>query len=162
MLINTQANKILINEVAYQIVGKNAPKELPLYVSIRDEYFGDPEKFVQSVESEVDEEGGSGVTVAVTLLTRAVFPILEPILSCILEAAADTFKEAGQDQASQWVRSLFTEKEPQPVFTQAQLEVITETIKEIAKNEADRLGIEASQSKTISDAVIARLALAKV
>lgn len=161
MLTDSQDGKMLINEVAYQIIGEKAPSELPLYVSIRAQYFADPEEFVQTVEVE-DEALGFGATIVVETLTRVVFPILTPILSYILEAVADAFKEEGAEKAFEWVRSLFKEKTPKPAFTQEQLEVISATIQDLAKNEADRLGLEVLQAQTVSDSVIARLALAKI
>jgi len=161
LLTTTQEGKILINEVAYRIVGENAPQEISLYVTTRDRYFADPDRFVQTVEVE-DEALGFGATIAITTLTRAVFPILTPILSYILDVAAEALKEEGAEQASNWVRSLFKDTTPKPVFTQARLEVIASTIQEIAHTEAERLGLEASQARTVSDSVIARLALAKI
>ena len=161
MLTDTQKGKILVNEVAYRIIGENAPQELPLYVSARDQYFADPEKFTQAVEAE-DEELGFGATIAVKTLTKAVFPILTPILSYILDQVAEALAEEGSERAAEWVRSLFKDTKPKSVFTQTQLEVIASTIQKIAETEADRLGLEISQAQTVSDAVVARLALAKI
>lgn len=161
MLTDTQNGKMLINEVAYRIIGENAPQELPLYVSTRNRYFADPKKFTQVVEAE-DEELGFGATIAVKTLTKAVFPILTPILSYILDKVAEALAEEGSERASEWLRSLFKDTKPKPVFTQAQLEVIASTIQDIANTEAERLGLEASQARTVSDSVIARLALAKI
>ena len=161
MLTDTQEGKVLINEVAYRIVGEKAPQELPLYVTSRNEYFADPKRFTEVVEAE-DEPLGIGATIAVTMLTKAVFPILNPILSYLLDAVAEALKEEGAEQASNWIRSLFKDTTPKPVFTQEQLEVIASTIQTIAHTEAERLGIEQSQARTVSDAVIARLALTKM
>jgi hypothetical protein len=161
MLTDTQEGKALINEAAYQIIVGNAPQELPLYVTTRDQYFADPEKFTQSVEAE-DEELGFGATIAVQTLTQAVFPILTPILAYILDKVAGALQKEGGERAADWVSSLFKDTKPKPVFTQTQLEVIASAIQEIARTEADRLGLETSQARTVSDAVIARLALAKL
>ena len=161
MLTDTQDGKTLINEAAYRIVGENAPQELPLYVTTRDQYFADPERFVQVVEAE-DESLGIGTTIAVTTLTKVVFPILTPILSYILDKVAEALQEEGSERASQWVRSLFKDTKPKPVFTQAQLEVIASTIQDIARTEAARLELKPLQARTVSDSVIARLALAKI
>ncbi|MCC0178079.1 hypothetical protein I4641_13925 [Waterburya agarophytonicola K14] len=165
MLIDTKNGKILVNEIAYRIIGEKAPRELPSYVTIRDQYFADPESFIHTnfldtVEAE-DEELASGAADVIMLLTKAVFPIVTPILSYVLDAVADALKEEGAKQASDYLRSLFKDKTPKPIFTQAQLEVIASTIQDIAKTEADRLGLEQSQAQTVSDSVIARLALAK-
>lgn len=161
MLTDTREGKVLINDVAYQIIANNAPHELPLYVTSRDQYFADPEKFAQTVEAE-DEELGFGATVIVQTLTQAVFPILTPILSFILGKATEALQEEGGERAADWVSSLFKDTTPKPVFTQAQLEVIASTIQNIAETEAERLGLERSQAQTVGDAVIARLALAKM
>lgn len=161
MLTDTQEGKVLINEAAYQIIAISAPQELPLYVTTRDKYFANPEKFVETVEAE-DEELGFGATVVVQTLTQAVFPILTPVLAFVLEKATEALQKEGGERAADWVSSLFKDTKPKPVFTQAQLEVIASTIQQIAETEAVRLGLETSQARTVSDSVIARLALAKI
>jgi len=98
----------------------------------------------------------------VTTLTKVVFPILTPILSYVLDKVAEALQEEGSERASEWVRSLFKDTKPKPVFTQAQLEVIALTIQDIATTEADRLELKPLQARTVSDSVIARLALAKI
>ena len=161
MLIDTQEGKVLINEVAYNLISREAPEELPLYVTTRNQYFADPEKFVQPVKPE-DDELGFGATIVFETFTQLVFPLVTPILSYLLEQVAEAIQEEGAKQAVNWVRSLFKEQpKASPIFTQEQLQVIAVTIQNIANTEAERLGLDTEQAQTVSDSVIARLALAK-
>ena len=80
----------------------------------------------------------------------------------LLNAVTETVKDEVGEEASTWVKNLFTpDQPPQPIFNQAELEVIAATIRDIAATEADRLRLDPQQASTVSDAVIARLALAK-
>ena len=156
-----QEQKVLLNEAAYRLVSEIAPEEIPIYVEVRNEYFADPEGFVRPSQGD-DEVLGIGEVIAIKTITKIVFPILNPILSYLLNAVTETVQEELGEEASNWIKTLFTpEQPPQPIFDQAELEVIAATINEIATTEAARLGLEPQQAQTVSDAVIARLALAK-
>ncbi len=161
MLIDTQTGKVLLNEVAYRIISDQAPEELPIYVETRDKYLSDPDSFTQSSRSK-DEVLGIGEVVVVTTFTKVVFPIISPILQFLLEKFTEAFQAELGEEAVSWVKKLFDPQPvPQPIFTQSELEVIAFTIQDIAAKEAKRLGLEEHQARTVSDAVIARLALAK-
>ena len=164
VLIDTQEGRGLINEVAYRIVSEHAPKERPLYVGIRDRYFADPEQFLESSES-VENPLDAGEIIALVTLTEVVFPVVVSILSyvAIEVGKALTGKVSGElsQEAIQWTKSLFSEPVKKPLFTQAQLEAIAKTIKEITQSEASAQGIELTKATTVSDSVIAILALAK-
>ncbi len=160
MLTTTQEGRILLNEVAYGLIQENAPDELPLYVTTRDRYLANPEKFGQPVEVE-DEALGFGSAMVIETFSQTLFPVLTPILGAIVAQAALAFKKEGGKAAADWVRSLFTDSKPQPVFTQAQIEVIQKELDTIANKEARRLGLKKVQVLTVSNAIMARLALAK-
>ncbi|MBE9141286.1 hypothetical protein IQ254_29540 [Nodosilinea sp. LEGE 07088] len=156
-----ETNKALLNEAAYRIVSEIAPEEIPVYVETRDRYFADPDEFMQA-SSDDDEVLGIGEVFAVKTLTKVVFPLLTPILNYLLQAVTETVQEELGEEASTWVKQLFTpDQPPQPIFTQAELAVIAATIRDIAATEADRLRLDPDQASTVSDAVIARLALAQ-
>jgi hypothetical protein len=159
-LTDTQAGRMLLNEAAYQLVIENAPEELPIYVETRDRYLANPEGFTRSSKSE-DEVLGIGEVIAVEAFTAIVFPVIAPILKYLVEKVAEAFQEELGKEAVQWVRGLFAQpSSPKPLFTQDKLEVIAATIRDLAATEAERLGLETGQAGTISDALIARLALA--
>lgn len=160
MLTETQEGRMLVNEVAYRLVSENAPEELPLYVSTRDRYFDDPEGFVQPAEAE-DEALGFGAAAAVETFTRVLFPIITSVLAHVVSEATKALKDEGGKKAVDWVRDLFTSPKPQPVFDQAELKMIQKQIQSIADKEARRLNLKKSQVLAISDAVIAKLALAQ-
>lgn len=160
MLTETQEGRTLINEVAYRLVSENAPEELPLYVTTRDRYFDDPEGFGQPDEAE-DEALGFGAAAAVETFTRVLFPVIAPVLAHVVGEVTKALKDEGGKKAVDWVRDLFTSPKPQPVFTQAELAEIQEQIQSIADKEARRLGLKKSQVLGISDAIIAKLALAQ-
>lgn len=154
-------NKALLNEAAYRLVSELAPEEIPVYVETRDQYFADPEEFVRASQGE-DDVLGIGEVFAVKTIIKIVFPILSPILTYPLNAVTETVQEELGEEASTWVKQLFSpDQPPQPIFNQAELEVIAATIRDIASTEADRLQLDPLQARTVSDAVIARLALAK-
>lgn len=154
-------DKVLLNEAAYRLVSDLAPEEIPIYVETRDQYFADPAGFVQPSQGE-DEVLGIGEVFAVKTITKVVFPVLKPILTYLLDAVTETVQEELGEEASTWVKKLFTrDQPPQPIFSQTELEVIAATIRDIAVSEADRLRLDSTQARTVSDAVIARLALAK-
>lgn len=164
MLTDTQEGRQLINEVAFRLIKEKAPQELPLYVDTRNKYFADPENFSQPSEVE-DEPAGAGEIIAVSTFIKIVFPIVTPILAFLVVKVAEQLynqvTEIAIKKAMKCVISLFSEAEPEPLFTQAQLQVISVTIQEIAETEAKRLGVELVQARNISDAAIAKLALAK-
>jgi hypothetical protein len=156
-----ETNKALLNQAAYRLVSELAPEEIPIYVETRDRYFADPEGFGQSSPGD-DEVLGIGEVFAIKTLSKVVFPILTPILNHLLTAVTETVQDELGEEASTWVKQLFTpEQLPQSIFNQAELEVIAATIRDIAATEADRLRLDPDQASTVSDAVIARLALAK-
>jgi hypothetical protein len=164
VLIDTQEGRGLVNEVAYRIVNEHAPKERPLYVGIRDKYFADPEKFVKPSES-VENPLDIGEIIALGTLTEIVFPVVVSILSYVaLEVGKALTGKASEEfskEAISWTKSLLTEPEQKPLFTQEQLEVIEKTIREIAQSEAKVQSLEMVKVTTTSDFIIARLALAK-
>jgi hypothetical protein len=156
-----EAHKPLLNEAAYRLVSELAPEEIPVYVDIRNQYFANPEEFIQSSTGD-DEVLGIGEVVAVKTITKVVLPLLTPILNYLLDVVTETAQEELGDEAAAWIKRLFTpDQPPQPIFEQAELEIIAATIQDLASSEADRLGLDAHQAQTVSDAVIARLALAK-
>jgi len=163
MLTNTQEGRQLINEAAYAVIRQEAPQELPMYVTIRDQYFADPERFIESQHPEDEALGFGGVALA-SSLSQIVFPILTAILVHVVNEAAKTMKDEGGTKAADWVRSLFTSEtkkdapQAQPLFTPAQLEVIKREIQQIADVEARRIGVSKRNISRVSDAVIARLA----
>lgn len=159
--MSMENNKALLNEAAYRLVSEIAPEEIPIYVETRDQYFADPDGFLQPSQGE-DEVLGIGEVFAVKTVTKVVFPILAPILSHLSNAVTETVQDELGEEASTWIKKLFTpDQPPQPIFDQAELEVIAATIHDIAITEADRLRLDPQQARTVSDAVIARLALAK-
>ncbi|ACC83067.1 hypothetical protein [Nostoc punctiforme] len=168
MLTDTQEGRKLINEVAYRIVSEKAPKERPLYVGIRDKYFANPEKFSQESSEAIDEPLGMGEIAILGTLTQVVFPIITPILEyLIVEVAQGMAKKTGEEifqEASQWLRSLFSEPKPKPLFSQEQLEEIAKTIQKITEDKVNTQNIENIEwvkVTTVTDSVITRLALAK-
>ncbi len=161
ILVDTQKGRSLLNEVAYRLVCENAPEELPIYVETRDQYLANPEGFTQPSKGE-DEVLGIGEVTAVKTFTKMVFPVIAPILKYLVETVAEAFQEELGEEAVEWVRGLFSTKaQPQPIFSQDELEVIIATIENIATTEAERLGLEANQVLIVRDALITRLVLAK-
>jgi hypothetical protein len=163
MLINTQEGRQLINEAAYAVMRQEAPQELPMYVTIRDQYFADPERFVESQHPE-DEALGFGGVALTSSLSQVVFPVVTAILVHVVNEAAKAMKDEGGKRAADWVRCLFAseakkdEPQAQPLFTAAQLEVIKREIQQIAEMESRRIGVSKRSISRVSDAVIARLA----
>jgi len=164
MLIDTQEGRQLVNEVAYRIVNENAPKERPLYVESRDKYFADPEQFLKSSESVRNPLDMGEITVLGTL-TQVVFPVVVSILSYVAtEVGKALIGKASAElsqEAVQWMKSLFSEPVKKPLFTQEQLEAIARTIQDITQSEARVKGVDLIKATTVSDSIIARLALAK-
>jgi hypothetical protein len=166
MLTDTREGLALLNEAAYAIVCQEAPDELPLYVSLRDRYFADPENFAGASMPQ-DEALGFGSAVALQTLTQAVFPLLAPMLLHIVVQAAAALQDEGGKQAAEWVRGWFQASNdaqeaqvgPQPLFTQAQLNLIRLEIAQIAEREGGRLGIGKHRIARVQDALLARLAL---
>ena len=166
MLTDTNQGRLLLNEAAYAIVRQEAPDELPLYVNLRDRYFADPESFGRTRHR--DEALGFGGAVALQTLTQALFPLLAPMLLYIVTQAAVALQDEGGKRAAEWVRGWFrassdpeeSQAGPQPVFSQAQLNLIRLEIAQIAEREGGRLGIGKHRIIRVQDALIARLALA--
>lgn len=167
MLTDTREGRELVNEVAFRIVKEYAPEERPLYVKTRDEYFTDPDQFFQSRQPKGNEETplDMGEIIVIGTLAEAVFPVVVSVLSYIAievgKALTGKASEEVSKEAVQWTKSLFVEPEKKPLFTQEQLEEIAKAIQEIAQSEARVQGIEMIKATTVSDSVIARLALAK-
>lgn len=174
-LIETHTGKVLLNEAAYNLIRDNAPQELPLYVEARDRYLANPEQYGHIRKGE-DEVLGIGEVAVVKTLTKIIFPVIAPILQYLVKVMAETFQEELGEEASEWVRSLFSsEKKPQPILEQVDLDMITNKIEEIAIAESLNLGIiRKSEAGTvdkndenyhkvrlISNAISLRLALAK-
>lgn len=167
MLLDTREGKVLVNEVAFRIVSEHAPKERPHYVEIRDQYFTDPEHFhlaSRPIDHE-DDPLGMGEVILLGTLTEAVFPVVVSILSYVAIEVGKAFTGKASEEVSkeaiEWTRSLFSEPKQKPLFTQEQLREIAATIQDVAQTEAERQGIEPVKATTISDSVIARLALAQ-
>jgi hypothetical protein len=167
MLTDTREGKELVNEVAFRIVKEHAPDERPLYVKTRDEYFAAPDQFFKSRQSKeyVETPLDMGEIIILRTLAEAVFPVVVSVLSYIAievgKALTGKASEELSERAVQWTKRLFVEPEKKPLFTQEQLEEIAKTIQEIAQSEARVQGIEMVKAMTVSDSVIARLALAK-
>jgi hypothetical protein len=160
-LVDSHKGRILLNEAAYRLISENAPEELPIYVETRDHYLANPEGFTQQKVDE-DEVLGIGEVAAVKTFTKVVFPIIGPMLEYLVEKVTEAFQEELGEEAVEWVRGLFSPKvQPQPIFSQYELDVIVATIDNIANTEAKRLGLEANQVLTVRDAVITKLVLAK-
>ena len=167
MLTDTDEGRLLLNEAAYAIVHQEAPDELPLYVSLRDRYFADPESFAEAGMPQ-NEALGFGSAVALQTLTQALFPLLAPMLLHIVAQAAAALQDEGGKRAAEWVRGWFrassdapeAQTVPEPLFTQAQLNLIRLEIAQIAEQEGGRLGIGKRRIARIRDALLARLALA--
>ena len=64
--------------MACDLISQNASQELPLYVTARDRYFADPEKFTHPDAAE-DEALVFGAAGLVPTFTQVVFPIVTPI-----------------------------------------------------------------------------------
>ena len=159
--VNSETGRILLNEAAYRLVCENAPEEVAFYVETRNRYLANPEEFTQPSRGE-DEVLGMGEVTTVKTFTKIVFPVIAPILKYLVGVVTEAFQEELGEEAVKWVRGLFCQKaKPEPIFSQDELEVIVATIENLATTEADRLGLEVVQVRTISDALIARLALAK-
>jgi hypothetical protein len=162
MLTDTQAGKGLLNAVAYRLVVEQAPEELPIYIETRDQFLADPEGLIRPSQS-ADEVLGIGEVTIVKTFTRVLFPILTPMLQFLLVKVTEAFQEELGEEAVDWVKKLFDPKQPpQPIFTQTELEVIATTLQQIAQSEAKRLGLEEHQAYAVRDALITRLALAKL
>jgi hypothetical protein len=162
VIIDTKEGRELINEVAYSIVSEYAPRERPLYVGIRDKYFADPGQFLKDDES-TDNPLDIGEIIVLGTLTKIVFPIAVSILSYVAievgKALTGKVLEELSKEAIQWMKSLFSEPVKKPLFTQEQLESIAKAIEDIAHSEARLHNIDLIQAKTVSDSIIARLAL---
>ena len=167
MLTDTREGRLLLNKAAYAIVRQEAPEELPLYASLRDRYFADPESFAEIARPQ-DEALGFGSAVALQTLTQALLPLLAPMLLHIVAQAAAALQDEGGKRAAEWVRGRFRASSdapeapagPEPLFTQAQLHLIRREIAQIAEREGGRLGVGKHRIARIQDALLARLALA--
>jgi hypothetical protein len=160
MLTDTKDGRHLVNEFAYQLVVESAPQELPLYVTMRDRYFADPAHYLQT-PVDGDEALAFGPTEVVETFTYIVFPIVTALLAHIVNQASEKFKEDGGQSAVEWLRSLAKrQKQPRPIFTQAQLAAISQEMDYLIDQETRRLGVHKSQAYAIKNALIARLTLA--
>jgi hypothetical protein len=166
MLADTREGRLLLNEAAYAIVRQEAPDELPVYVSLRNRYLADPEGFAGGAQPQ-DEALGFGNAADLQAFTQVVFPLLAPMLLHIVTQAALALQDEGGKQAAEWVRGLFRDPDhatapqtaPQPLFSQAQLDVIKHEVEQIAEREGRLRGFSKRKIARVNDALIARLAL---
>jgi hypothetical protein len=104
---------------------------------------------------------------ALQTLTQVLFPLLAPMLLYIVTQAAEALQDEGGKRAAEWVRSWFrassdapeAQAGPEPLFTQAQLNLIRLEIAQIAEREGGRLGVGRHRILRLQDALLARLAL---
>jgi chorismate mutase len=158
--------KNVLNEVAYAIVYEQAPTELPLYSSIRDTYLANPAKYLKFDEGRVMPLAYGGQDV-LPYLTIAVFPLVARVIAWLSEQMTAKLLAAGAKlgdevaaQAMQYVHALFVPHEPStPLFDPERLQVIIKQIDQIAKREADELGLNPRDVAIIRDALIRRLLL---
>lgn len=158
MQTNTHEWRTLVNEAAYSLIREQASNELPLYVSMRDRYFADPAGFTAAADT-VDRPLGIGTVEIVHTFSQAVFPLLASMLPALTTAVAAALQKEVTDQLIDEVRKLFTK--PEPIFSQAQLEAISNEISAIVKEQQNQRSLSPAQADAVRNAVIARLALAK-
>lgn len=158
MQTDTPEWRALLNEVAYSLIREQAPEELPLYTRTRDRYFADPSGFTSQPTS-VDRPLGMGATELVQLFTTSVFPLLTPVLVAIATSVATSLQQDVTEQIIAKVRSIFAQ--PEPLFTQAQLEAIEAEVGAVIRSQQKQLKLEPAQAQAVKLAIVARLALAK-
>lgn len=160
MLTDTKEGRELLNEAAYRLVSEQAPAELPLYVAARDRYLADPQGAALQAEA-TDRPLGFGAATAVQTLVQAVFPLLVPALTYVLQKAVEALKEETTEQIVARVKALFGKTpRPQPIFDQKALRAIEAEIARLIEHDAVTLSLDEAQVERIKHALIARLALA--
>jgi hypothetical protein len=158
MQSNTPEWRMLINEAAYSLIREQAPDELPVYLKTRDRYFADPAGFTAQASS-IDRPLGIGPVEVLQTFSTTIFPLLTPILVAIATAVAAALQQEASDHIVAEVRKLFAK--PEPILTQAQLDAIAVEIGTVVRARQKQLDLDPTQAQAVSDAIIARLALAK-
>lgn len=115
MLYESENGRLLINEIAFQIIRKNAPAELPHFLTSQKQFYHgvahDPERFEQQflTENEGDTIGAYAV---------GVFYLAFLILSALTDGVNQWMPPRREGEAISWMHTVFVDEQlPDPVIT---------------------------------------------
>jgi hypothetical protein len=156
-------NKELITGLARELVSNTAPQEIPLFRTISENYFMNPEKPLGSSKSK-DELLGFGYGEAVAYATPVILSVAASVITFLYEEVKKSVKDEGATVIKEQVKRLFkifrspensgnSEKKTSIIITSVQVD----EIRQLAFERARQLNLPEKDAHQLVDLLVQNL-----
>jgi hypothetical protein len=154
-----------ITELAYPLVSRFAPKELPLFPVIAAAYFRNQDNALKGQQSK-EEPLGFGLEEIISLLTPIILTVVASVVTFTSTLLQQAMVTAGADAISTHIKKLFRHpRSKQPSLPPAHPTVLTAEqlalVWTCAYEKALQLKLPEDMAHLLADAIVGRLQLAQ-
>ena len=150
----------LVTWLSKEVVSEIAPDELDLYQDIEEEFFKNPNAFIEKDSKKKEKMlGFVGTGIGEQFLTMTVLPIVLGVIGYVGTAGIEALKKEASKALARKIEKKFAEKES--TDNHISKDKIGE-IREYAFNKAKSLGMDVERAGILADSLIGKLILTDV